>query len=116
MARGEARDFDGVHGAGAQRAVLCRYGEIFLKGLNRGAFEKRLVDNMRRAAAPVGARVERLHGRVLVWPAAGDDPAATQHAVAAMQKVFGLASLSPVRLVDKELDAVAAAAAVRPQT
>jgi thiamine biosynthesis protein ThiI len=99
---------------GARAAVLCRYGEIFLKGGNRAFFEKKLVENMRRAVRPLGARVERLHGRVLVWPPAphegGDDGAALQHIVVALQHVFGLASLSPVRLVDKELGAIAAAA------
>ena len=40
--------------------VLVRYGEIFLKGDNRGFFEKALVDNMRRAAKSVpGTRVDR---------------------------------------------------------
>src|SRR5579883_1629342 len=109
MSRGTERSFDGCRSGGARRAVLCRYAEIFLKGLNRGSFERRLVDNMRRAVEPLGARVERLHGRVLVWPG-GDDDVATQRTIAALQKVFGLASLSPVRLVDKQLEAIGAAA------
>ncbi len=87
-------------------AILVRYAEIFLKGQNRGFFEKRLVDNARRAVAPVGARVERLHGRLLVWPAPGE----TEKTLARLGRVFGVASLSPVRTVEKSVPAIAAAA------
>ncbi len=46
--------------------VLVRYGELALKGGNRGEFEKRLVDNMRRALAHVTpATFTRERGRVV---------------------------------------------------
>ena len=41
-------------------AVLCRYGELFLKGGNRARFESALADNVRaRAGRPAGARASR---------------------------------------------------------
>jgi thiamine biosynthesis protein ThiI len=86
--------------------ILCRYAEIFLKGGNRAFFERKLVDNIRRAVAPVQARVERLHGRILIWPV----PGGTARTIARLERVFGLASLSPARLVEKNLDALSAAA------
>ena len=91
--------------------VLCRYAEIFLKGANRGFFERTLVENIRRVVRPVGGEVERLHGRVLVRPAPGlaGEGATPARLVAALQKTFGLTSVSPVRLVDKDLDAIMAA-------
>jgi thiamine biosynthesis protein ThiI len=124
---GRARDFDRAWAGGARSAVLCRWGEIFLKGQNRGFFERKLVDNIRRALkditgdkpplapgqGPSGGRVERLHGRVLVWPPGREGPEvdiALQQTIAALQKVFGLTSLSPVRLVEKRLEAIAVAA------
>lgn len=89
--------------------VLCRYAEIFLKGANRGFFERLLVENIRRVVRPIGGEVERLHGRVLVLPRPGSDVTPAR-LVAVLQKVFGLTSVSPVRLVDKNLDAIMAAA------
>jgi thiamine biosynthesis protein ThiI len=88
------------------QVVLIRYAEIFLKGGNRSYFEKKLVDNIRRALATTGARTERLHGRVLVWPAPGE----AARTLARLTRVFGIASLSPATLVEKSLEAIAAAA------
>jgi thiamine biosynthesis protein ThiI len=85
--------------------IVCRYSEIFLKGRNRGWFERRLERNMRAALAGVpGARIERPHGRVLVW---ADDLAA---AVDRLSRVFGLVSVSPAAVVDAELGAIERAA------
>lgn len=114
----------------AHEAILCRYGEIFLKGENRPWFERKLLDNIRDAVAGTGARVERLHGRVLVHPGAPDakasdaktpdanapttapptPPAPTDAVVARLQKVFGLSSISPALLVERALPAIAEAA------
>ena len=102
-------DFSAAGAVAGGSAVLCRYGEIFLKGANRGFFEKKLVDNIRRAVRPFGAKVERLHGRVMVVPADIDE-ATLRRILAALQHVFGLASVSPVRLVEKKLEAITAAA------
>lgn len=89
--------------------LLLRYGEIFLKGQNRGFFERRLVENSRRAAnAVAGARVERTHGRVLCWPPA-DDPEG-RRTLRALERVFGYTSISPAAVVPKNLDAIYAAA------
>ncbi|HZS36498.1 MAG TPA: tRNA uracil 4-sulfurtransferase ThiI [Polyangia bacterium] len=89
--------------------VLVRWGEIFLKGGNRAFFERRLAEAARRALAPLeGARIERLHGRLLAWPGP-DDPGALR-ALRALEKVFGVTSLSPARVVERKLEAISAAA------
>ena len=88
-------------------ALLIRFGEIFLKGRNRPFFERRLVDNTRRAIADLpGARLERLHGRQLAWP--GESTMARLSA--AVGKVFGVASSSPVLTTERSLEAIEAAA------
>lgn len=91
----------------AQDVILLRYGEIFLKGKNRNFFERQLVSNVRRAIAGVpGARVEKLYMRTQVAI-----PAAERgRALARLGKVFGLSSLSPARVVPRELEAIAAEA------
>jgi thiamine biosynthesis protein ThiI len=91
--------------------VLLRYGEIFLKGQNRGFFERKLASNARKAIARIpGARIERMHGRVLAWPPEAGEGADGKKTVRALERVFGVTSLSPARIVARELDAIAAAA------
>jgi thiamine biosynthesis protein ThiI len=86
--------------------VLVRYGEIFLKGGNRAMFEKALVDNLRRAVQGQGARVERTHGRMLVWPGEGG----ARKLMRALERVFGVSSVSIAKVVPREPEAIYAAA------
>jgi tRNA uracil 4-sulfurtransferase len=80
--------------------VICRFGEIFLKGANRGRFERVLVDNVRRAVADLPeARVSAPHGRVLV----AVPEAALEDACDRLGRVFGLVSVSPARAAPAEL-------------
>jgi thiamine biosynthesis protein ThiI len=89
--------------------IVLRYGEIFLKGGNRGMFERRLIENARRAASAVtGVRIERTHGRLLAWPPPDDEGGA--RTLRALERVFGLTSLSPARVVERTLPAISAAA------
>ena len=91
----------------SDEVVLVRWGEIFLKGDNRSFFERGLVDRVRRALErSPGARIERTHGRLLVWP--GDGGA--RRAVRALERVFGIANVSPARVVPRQLDAISAVA------
>ncbi len=86
--------------------VLVRYGEIFLKGDNRSFFERRLRESIKRAVAPLGGTLERVHGRVLIRPGeAGALPI-----VAAVERVFGVTSVSRARIVERELPAIFEAA------
>ena len=40
--------------------VVARYGELWLKGKNRGVFERRLAQNVKNAVKDIGGvRVER---------------------------------------------------------
>ncbi len=88
-------------------AVLIRTGEIFLKGGNRSFFESRLIANVRHVMRGLpGARLEKLHHRLLCWP--GESGAA--RAVRALEQVFGIVSLSPARVIEREIDPITAAA------
>jgi tRNA uracil 4-sulfurtransferase len=90
----------------AATIVLCRFGEIFLKGANRGRFARVLVDNIRHAVADLpGTRVTAPHGRVLVAVPA----AALEEACARLARVFGLVSVSPARSVAAEMTEILAA-------
>lgn len=86
--------------------VLVRYGELALKGGNRGEFEKRLVANMRRALAGLTpATFTRERGRVVVRPEGRVEAAARR-----LQDVFGISSISPARGVPGEREAILSAA------
>jgi thiamine biosynthesis protein ThiI len=85
------------------RHIIARYGEISLKGHNRSEFEKILVRNMRSALAPwPEVRVERSQGRIVVH--LGDAP--EDLVLGALTRVFGIVSLSPVRVADLTVESI----------
>jgi tRNA uracil 4-sulfurtransferase len=87
--------------------VLCRFGEIFLKGDNRPRFERTLAENARRAVEGVPeAHVTMPHGRIVVEVPTGE----MEDACARLARVFGLVSLSPAQTVAPEMPAITAAA------
>ena len=90
------------------RVILCRFGELFLKSGNRKRFEGTLHRNMSSALAGLeGARVEPVHGRVLVHL---PDEETAREAAARLRRVFGLVSVSVATVVPAELEAMARAA------
>ncbi len=73
--------------------ILVRYGEIALKGKNRGQFEQQLLRNLKAAVSYYGGKVERMHGRFMVTgPGQNSDKLIDN-----LSRVFGVVSVSPVR-------------------
>jgi thiamine biosynthesis protein ThiI len=90
-----------------EELVLIRYGELFLKGDNRSFFEQRLINNARRAIGKLqGARIERTHGRLLAYPGEGG----AARVVRALERVFGIHSLSPAKVTTRDVAAISAVA------
>lgn len=94
---------------GHQDIYLVRLGEITLKGLNRGRFESRLMDNIRRRLRTYGTfRVSRGDSRVWVE---SDHPVENPEAIMEqIGSVFGVVSVSPAWRFDggqNELEAQA---------
>lgn len=89
-----------------ERIIVLRHGETFIKGANRGFFEKLLLDNTKRALRGVEARVERDQGRFFVR--------CSDHALAGamrrLRRVFGFSSISPAQLVERDIEAMGAVA------
>lgn len=84
-------------------ALLCRYGEVFLKQGNRARFEQKLVRNVRAMLSDLpGVEIEKPHGRILVW--VPEDILEEAHA--RVLRVFGLVSVSRARCPDRELGAI----------
>src|SRR6266700_1275070 len=88
-------------------AILCRYGEIFLKSGNRHRFERALRDNVAAAVRDLpGVGIDMPHGRILVHT----NPAQVDDACARLERVFGLVSFSVAARVPPDIDAIGAAA------
>jgi adenylyl- and sulfurtransferase ThiI len=75
--------------------VLLRYGEIFLKGKNRGTFERKLVDNIKKIANLKD--VNRIRSRLIVDYFA-------DHKL--LKNVFGLVSYSPSIKTEKDVEEI----------
>lgn len=86
------------------QVVLARYGEIALKGANRGVFERALLRGVRRVL-PAGAAVEHRRGRIVV-----EAPGPVGDTLERLGRVFGLVSFHPALRVPLELEAIVAAA------
>ncbi len=90
----------------APDAVLVRYGELALKGGNRGMFERALVQNIRRALKPIArARVELRQGRIAIFP-----EGRTRQVARRVQDVFGIKTVSPAWRVPTEVEPILAMA------
>ena len=75
---------------------MVRYGEIYLKGLNRPYFLKALVRRVKEAVREYGAEVWLYDARIYVK--SGDN---TDECVRRIKKVFGVHSLCVASIIDK---------------
>ena len=90
-----------------QELILVRYGEIFLKGLNRPYFMRELVRRVRAAVSGQNAKVQLRDSRILVTEFNDRDACINK-----IIKVFGVHSVCPALELDKEDREGLAAAAV----
>ncbi len=80
-----------------RKLLLVKYGEIYLKGLNRPYFMRALVERVRQAVAGTGCQVWLRDARVFV---AGIDD--MDDIAARVRKVFGVHSVCPAVETDKD--------------
>lgn len=94
-----------------KRVVLARYGEIALKGRNRGIFEGMLARNMRRAlVAQPGFRLSREYGRIYVEPKNPGAEGRVLEVAQTLRQTFGLVGVCPAVQAPLEYERVAEAA------
>lgn len=74
--------------------VLARIGEISLKGLNRGKFERRLVENINRRLKPLGSLSVSLN-QSRIWIVPEDENLPLEDILQKVTDVFGIVSASP---------------------
>lgn len=73
------------------KVILLRFGELYLKGKNRGFFEKTLISNIKESLQDYSCNVIKSSGRYFVT---NYDEMDEEQIVTALTKVFGLVSLS----------------------
>jgi thiamine biosynthesis protein ThiI len=83
--------------------ILIRYGELSLKGKNRGSFVKMLYDNVRQALAGFPAlSYVKSHDRMYIYLNGQDaDPVAD-----VVKGIFGISSFSLALKTERSLDAI----------
>lgn len=86
-----------------EKIILVRYTEIHLKGLNRPFFEKKLISNMKGALKGIPSKILHEQGRIYVRSIPEDQ---FEAALDRLTRVFGIHSISPAYVVDKEWDNV----------
>lgn len=85
------------------KVILIKFGEIFLKGKNRGFFEKTLVGNIRTSLEKFDAVVERIPGRYLVSGYNQEDQDEISEIV---RKIPGIFSFAEAICFDTSIDAM----------
>lgn len=83
-----------------QDTILIRYSEIFLKGKNRGYFERTLKNDINSRLQAFGTRLEIVSGRYIV---SGFEPQNRYKIQSILQKIPGIYSISPAISVDADV-------------
>ena len=85
--------------------ILCKLGEVVLKGLNRRSFEMKLMGNIRRRTARFGKfRVYSKQSTIYVEPA--EETCDLARAYAACKQVFGIIAVARALPCAKEKEAI----------
>ena len=86
-----------------EKVILIRYGEIALKGLNKSYFVDLLLRNIKSALKGLeGLKLEKIQGRFIVRL----EPKEIEKAIKALQKVFGIVSISEAHVIENDLEKI----------
>ena len=89
--------------------ILCKFGEVVLKGANRQNFESALVKELRRRASPYGVfKIYFKQSTVYVEPQ--DEFCDMDGMYEAAKKVFGIVGVNRAAVCEKNMDAIKALA------
>lgn len=92
--------------------ILCKYGEISLKGANRSYFEKLLRELLKKRTAPFGDfRIYSLQSTVYIEPE--NENADTEGAYRAAKNTFGISAITRAVQTDKTIEAILETARTR---
>lgn len=90
-----------------KEVILCKYGEIILKGANKAHFEALLLREIKRRAKHIGNySVRYAQSTVFIEPEDSEAIDAFDDMYAQIKKVFGFASVTRAAACEKTLDAI----------
>ena len=85
--------------------ILCKYGEIALKGLNKSTFESMMMKSIRRRLKKFGEmKITKSQSTVYVEPL--DDSIDVDEVVDRLSKIFGIIKLCRCCVVEKTMEAI----------
>lgn len=85
--------------------ILCKYGELVLKGANRSSFESMLVKELRRRASPYGTfRIYYLQSTIYIEPQ--DSTCDMDGMFETARKVFGIVGVTRAAVCDKTMESI----------
>lgn len=89
--------------------ILCKFGEIALKGANRSTFESALVKELRRRASPYGRfSVRSMQSTVVIEPL--EDTVDMDGMYETVGRVFGITGITRAAVAEKDMDKILALA------
>ena len=85
--------------------ILCKFGEVILKGANRQNFESGLVKELRRRASPYGVfKIYFKQSTIYVEPQRDDCDMEGMYAAA--KKVFGIVAVNRAAVCEKNMESI----------
>ena len=86
-----------------KEVILCKYGEIILKGANRATFESSLVKELRRRASPLGTfKIYFRQSTIYIEPQ--DDFCDMDAMYTTARHVFGIVGVTRCAVCEKSMD------------
>ncbi len=88
-----------------QEVILCKYGELLLKGANRKSFEAALLKELRRRASQYGKfKIYERQSTIYIEPC--DEYADIAEMFESAKKVFGIVAVNRAAVAEKSMDAI----------
>ena len=88
-----------------EEVILCKFGEVILKGANRMNFESALLKEMRRRASPYGTfKIYIKQSTIYIEPLTPDCDMNGMYNTA--RKVFGIVGVNRAAVCEKNMDAI----------
>ncbi len=89
--------------------ILCKFGEIVLKGANRQTFESALVKELRRRASPIGSfKIYFKQSTIYIEPLTENEDMDSMYEAA--KKVFGIVGVNRAAVCEKNMESIVAKA------
>lgn len=86
-----------------REVILCKYGEIVLKGLNRGFFETMLIKDLKKRVKPFGD-FDVYHAQSTAYIEPKDEFCDIDGAMETASHVFGFVSISRAAVAEKDIE------------